>query len=136
MISACRQWVRLSPRIPLFQQNPLWFESEDFARFSFAPLPRASPDHFAGAPRGLDRLAKIGQKALLPLFVVSHPPASRALHPCRLPCASALPVSAPLEPRLLRCSAGRPRRCDAGPAGNSRLPEFRPAKGRSSGGSI
>ncbi len=36
-----------------------------------------------GAPRGLDRTAKIGQKALLPpLFVVSHPPAS---HPCRLP---------------------------------------------------
>jgi hypothetical protein len=33
-------------------------------------------------------------------LVVSHPPASRALHPCRLPCVSALPVSAPLEPRL------------------------------------
>src|SRR2546427_4663960 len=47
-------------------------------------------------PRGIDRGGKIGQKALLPpLFVVSRPPASPASHPCRLPCASALPVSAP-----------------------------------------
>ena len=41
---------------------------------------RRAPDRLAGAPRGLDRLAKIGQKALLPpLFAVAHPPASRAL---------------------------------------------------------
>src|ERR1700732_3848416 len=46
------------PTSPLFPQNrlhfnPPWFVSENFARFSFAPLPRASPDRLGGAATAL-----------------------------------------------------------------------------------
>jgi hypothetical protein len=139
MISACRQWVRLSPRIPQPSSRKIFRGSNQrISPDSALPLCRAlHPIALAGAPRGLDGIAKIGQKALLPpLFVVSSPPAPRALPPCRLPCASALPVSAPLAPRSSPCSVGRPRRWRAGPAGKSRLLEYRPATRPSSEGSI
>jgi homoserine dehydrogenase-like protein len=78
MISACRQRVRLSPRIPQpSSRKILRGSNQRISPDSALPLCRAlHPIALVGVPRGLDRIAKIGQKALLPLlFVVSHSPA-------------------------------------------------------------